>query len=149
MFFFSHNENFPIFTKKKDMHSKKFLNLFLVVFALFLFSCASETIAPEPPAPPAPPPSPTDNKISFAGEIQPIFNAKCAVCHGVGQNPPVLSQGKSYQSLMSIPGMIDTIVPANSDLYKSMITGGSMAAYSSKANADSVFKWIYQGAKNN
>jgi len=50
---------------------------------------------------------------------------------------------------MSIPGMVDTINPGNSSLYLSMKPGGSMSNYCKKANADSVYKWIRQGAKNN
>ncbi len=132
------------------MQSKRLKSLVSILFmAVVLASCTSDLIIPDPPAPPAPPISPTENQISFAAEIQPIFTAKCAFCHGVGQTPPVLKEGKSYQSLMSIPGMIDTIVPANSTLYKSMATGGSMAQYCNRANVDSTYKWIRQGAKNN
>jgi PBP1b-binding outer membrane lipoprotein LpoB len=132
------------------MQSRKLKNLMMLVFVLFIFSsCSSDAISPEPPLPPPAPPSPNENQISYAGEIQPIFTQKCAFCHGVGQAPPVLVAGKSYQSLMTSPGMVDTVVPGNSKLYKSMITGGSMAAYCNKANADSTYKWIRQGAKNN
>jgi len=126
---------------------KKLISIFFVIF--ILSSCTSDFIVPDPPAPPPAPPSPNENKISFSGEIQPIFTAKCGLCHGVGQNPPVLAAGKSYQSLMSMPGMIDTVVPGNSTLYKKMAAGGSMAQYCTKANADSTYKWIRQGAKNN
>ncbi|HNY00973.1 MAG TPA: hypothetical protein PKG48_00205 [Bacteroidales bacterium] len=132
------------------MQSRRLKNLVSTLFlVVILASCSSDMIIPDPPAPPAPPISPNENQISFAGEIQPIFTAKCAFCHGIGQTPPVLKEGKSYQSLTSIPGMIDTVVPANSTLYKEMTTGGGMAQYANKANADSVYKWIRQGAKNN
>jgi hypothetical protein len=70
-------------------------------------------------------------------------------CHATGAALPNLEAGKSYQSLMSIAGMVDTITPDNSNLYKSMKPGGSMSNYCKKANADSVYKWIRQGAKNN
>ncbi|MDP1621824.1 MAG: hypothetical protein Q8M08_05755 [Bacteroidales bacterium] len=132
------------------MQSRTFNKLMTIIFVLFLFSsCTSDFIVPDPPAPPPAPPSPNENKISYAGEIQPIFTAKCSFCHGVGATPPVLVSGKSYQSLMTMPGQIDTVTPGNSILYKKMVTGGSMAQYCNKANADSVYKWIRQGAKNN
>ncbi len=131
------------------MQSRKLKNLVMFFSVLFILSsCASDLIVPDPPVAPAPP-DPNENQISYADQIQPVFTAKCAFCHGVGQNPPVLVQGKSYQSLMTIPGMVDTAVPGNSELYKSMASGGSMAQYCKKADADSVYKWIRQGAKNN
>lgn len=134
------------------MQSKKLKNLFTIFFALIIFSsCTRDYIVPDPPAAPPAPPSPTENKISYSVEIQPIFTAKCARCHGVGQVPPVLVSGSSYQSLMSTSGMIDTVTPANSILYKEMLPpdGGMVMYGSTKANSDSVYKWIRQGAKNN
>ena len=147
------NESFTVHPKNKlIMQSKTLKNLITIFFALFIFSsCTRDYIVPDPPAAPPAPPSPTENKISFSGEIQPIFNAKCVRCHGVGQNAPVLASGKSYQSLMSTSGMIDTISPANSKLYIEMLppSGGMVQYGSTRANADSVYKWIRQGAKNN
>lgn len=122
-----------------------FLSILLGFF--LLLACERATIVPDPPAPPPPPPVP--GKISYAGEIQPVFTEKCVRCHGVGQNSPTLAAGKSYQALMNISGMIDTINPGNSILYLEMATGGGMSLYCNKANADSVYKWIRQGAKNN
>ena len=130
------------------MQSKKLKKLITIFFVLFIFSaCTKDLIVPDPPSPPPPPPVP--GKISYAGEIQPIFTAKCVSCHGLGQNAPVLSEGKSYQSLRNISGMLDTITPGNSTLYAEMAPGGGMSAHCNKANADSVFKWISEGANNN
>jgi hypothetical protein len=126
---------------------KKLITIFFVIF--ILSSCSSDYIAPEPPEPPPAPPSPNESKISYSVELQPIWNAKCMPCHAVGAALPVLTSGKSYQSLMSIPGMVDTINPGNSTLYLEMKPGGGMSNYCKKANADSVYKWIRQGAKNN
>ena len=123
---------------------KKLTTIFFVLF--ILASCSKGRIVPDPPAPP---PSPNENKISYAGEIQPVFTEKCTFCHGNGGTAPNLTAGKSYQALMNISGMVDTLNPGNSILYKKMATGGSMSAYCTKANADSVYKWIRQGAKNN
>jgi hypothetical protein len=133
---------------------KKLFTTFLVMF--ILASCSSDYIVPEPTGGGGgggnnnpPPPDTNTNQISFAGEIQPIFTNKCMPCHAVGAAAPTLDAGKSYQSLMSIPGMIDTLNPGNSTLYLEMKPGGGMSNYCKKANADSVYKWIYQGAKNN
>jgi len=132
------------------MQIRKLKKVFTTLFVIFILSsCTSDYIMPEPPEPPPAPPSPNESKISFSGEIQPIFTGKCMPCHAQGAALPTLSSGKSYQSLMSIPGMVDTLNPGNSALYLSMKPGGSMSTYCKKANADSVYKWIRQGAKNN
>jgi hypothetical protein len=143
------------------MQSRKLKHLVKILFVLFILSaCTSDYIVPEPPAPPVPvvPVDPNDTtsndtvpvyQTSYSGAIQPMFTAKCIFCHGVGQNAPVLVTGKSYKALMNSPGMVDTINPGSSILYKEMITGGGMSSYCKKADADSVYKWIDQGAKNN
>ena len=133
------------------MQIRKLKNLITTLSVIFILSsCTSDYIVPEPPEPPVNPNDTTpESIISYSGEIQPIWNAKCMPCHAQGSALPTLADGKSYQSLMSISGMVDTITPTNSTLYKSMITGGSMSAYCKKADADSVKKWISQGAKNN
>ena len=133
------------------MQIKKLKNLFTTLFVIIILSsCTSDLIVPEPPEPPANPNDTTPQSIiSFSGAIQPIFTSKCMPCHASGAALPVLEAGKSYQSLMSIAGMVDTISPGNSALYLSMKPGGSMSTYCKKANADSVYKWIRQGAKNN
>ena len=123
---------------------KKLIALFSVIF--ILSSCAKDTIVPDPPVAPVPP---VPGQISYAGEIQPIFTDKCVSCHGVGQVAPVLADGKSYLALKNMPDMINVAAPDNSILYQKMATGGSMAGHCTKANADSVYKWISQGAKNN
>ena len=132
------------------MQIGKIKKLFTTLFVAFILSsCTSDYIVPEPPSPPPAPPSPNEPKISFAGEIQPVFSSKCMPCHATGGALPVLEAGKSYQSLWSIGGMIDTVTPDNSKLYQEMKPGGGMSNYCKKANADSVYKWIRQGAKNN
>ena len=45
-----------------------------------LAGCTDHGAAPEPAAPPGPAP------VSFAAEIQPIFDANCILCHGAGGN---------------------------------------------------------------
>ena len=133
------------------MQIKKLKNLFTTLFVIIILSsCTSDLIVPEPPEPPANPNDTTPQSIiSFSGAIQPVFTSKCMPCHASGAALPVLEAGKSYQSLMSIAGMVDTISPGNSALYLSMKPGGSMSNYCKKSNADSVYKWIDQGAKNN
>jgi hypothetical protein len=131
------------------MQSRTLKNLVTIFSVIFILaSCTSDYIVPDPPAAPAPPDS-NESIISYSGSIQPIFTAKCITCHAQGKTPPILTAGRSYQSLMSMPGMIDTVSPGNSTLYQKMATGGSMAPYCTKADADSTYKWIRQGARNN
>ncbi|MEI7501443.1 MAG: hypothetical protein WCK84_13470 [Bacteroidota bacterium] len=130
------------------MQISKLKTLVTILFVIFVISsCTKDSIVPDPPSPPPPPPVP--GKVSYAGVIQPIFTEKCVRCHGVGQSAPVLVAGKSYQALMNTSGMVDIANPGNSIIYLEMASGGGMSQYNSKANADSVFKWISQGAINN
>jgi mono/diheme cytochrome c family protein len=132
------------------MQSKTLRKLLTIFFVLVIFSsCSRDNIVPDPPAPPAPPPDSTESQISYSGEIQPIFTANCVKCHATGKVAPTLSEGKSYQSLMNTAGMIDVAAPGNSKLYQEMQPGGGMSSFCTKANSDSTYKWIRQGAKNN
>ena len=129
------------------MQSRKLKKLFTILFVVFIFtSCTKDYIVPDPPAPPPLPP--VAGQISYAGIIQPIFTQNCVSCHGVGGTSPVLASGKSYQSLIN-SGMVIPGTPGNSILYLKMAPGGSMSQHCTTANADSVKRWIEQGAKNN
>ncbi|MEI6682801.1 MAG: cytochrome c [Bacteroidota bacterium] len=131
------------------MQSKKLKKLIMIIFVLSIFSaCTKDVIVTDPPTLAAPVP-PKPGQTSYAGVIQPIFTAKCAGCHYLGGVAPNLVTGKSYQALTTSPGMIDTSTPSNSILYKKMATGGSMASKCTPADADSVLRWITQGAINN
>ena len=132
------------------MQIKKLKKAFTTLVVIFILSsCTSDYIVPEPPEAAPPPPPPNESKISYSGEIQPVFTAKCMPCHAQGAALPVLQAGKSYQSLMGMPGMVGTPNPSNSILYLEMKPGGGMSNYCKKSNADSVYKWIRQGARNN
>lgn len=82
---------------------------------------------------------------SLATDIQPIFTANCASCHG-GVIAPDLRSGKSYEALTG--GGYVTAPAASSELYTVMI-GASHDAKSSPAEKLKVLYWITQGAKNN
>ena len=123
--------------------TKRALQLFLaMVFGVFFFmsSCTSDTLVPQIPSP--------SQKVSFSGDIQPIFNQSCTGCHAPGLNSPNLTAGSSYQSLMSMH-LIDTVTPANSILYKKVVSPGSMSSYCTAAQAQLILQWIKQGARDN
>lgn len=133
------------------MQSRKLRTLNKLILGLLLvtlFACAKDYIVPDPYVPPVKPIPPNPGDVSYSNVIQPIFTARCVVCHKKGGTAPNLSSGSSYAALWSM-SLIDTVNPANSELYKEMATGGGMKQYTIKGDADSVFKWIDQGAKNN
>jgi mono/diheme cytochrome c family protein len=123
------------------MQARKFLFTFLVLISLLaLNACEYETIVPDTPDP--------GKQVSYATDIQPIFTAKCAGCHGRGLTPPDLSAGTSYNSLMN-GGYVTPQNPSSSIIYVVMASGGSMSQYSNASQAALVLQWIQQGALNN
>jgi hypothetical protein len=96
-----------------------------------------------------PEPVPSEIEVKFSTDIIPIFVSSCnsSSCHATGAVPPDLTPANAYNSLMEL-NQVDTANPANSILYKKMSTG-SMATFSTAAQAQAVFDWISQGAKNN
>ncbi len=97
---------------------------------------------------------PVNTDVSFANDIQPIFNANCVSCHPSIVDPD-LTEGNSYNSLISIPG---GIVPGNAtgselvDMLEHdpnnpnpMPPSGPIAS----SQISLVKQWIDQGALNN
>lgn len=123
------------------MGKKNIFHLSVVLFGLFfLFSCEYEKILPELPDPSV--------KVSYAADIQPIWDNSCNGCHGAGLTPPDLSAANSYQILMT-EGWVDTVNPNQSPIYLSIAPGGSMSQFTNTAKANLVLSWIQQGAFNN
>lgn len=117
----------------------------VITIILGTASCTYEVIAPE-----APPPPP--DTISFNDDIQPIFDASCAVsgCHDAGGWSPDLSAGNAYSSLTGgSTQYVDTDNPENSLLYQKINTGGSMEEYATAADRVNILTWIEKGAQNN
>jgi hypothetical protein len=88
--------------------------------------------------------NPVDS-VYFQAEIQPIFTANCASCHGAIKAPD-LRDGKSYKALteggyVELPG-------ESSELYTKM-TDGDHIPRSTDVDKQKVLIWINQGAKNN
>jgi len=100
----------------------------------------------------APPPV-----ISFAQDIQPVFDAHCATidCH-TGNFPAAnlqLEAGQSYLALHDPgSGYLDTLRPKFSVLYAQMISVSNPMPPNEKLDDCTialVLHWIEQGAKNN
>jgi hypothetical protein len=127
----------------KTMQKIKLINLFSIFLGLFLFgACEYATIQPD-----IPPPPPPGDSTSYSLEVQPIFNAKCVICHK-GSTAPDLREGYSYASLMK-EAMVVPFKPNESILYTCLQAGGSMASYGNAANNATIKYWIEEGAKNN
>ncbi len=88
-----------------------------------------------------------EGDISYAQEVQPFFDLKCASCHP-DDSQPNLQPDMSYNSLVS-GGYIDTANPSNSKLYVKISVGGSMEPFATDTERAITLKWIEQGAKNN
>lgn len=119
--------------------------LFSIVMGGLVTSCEKAYVLPEP-VEIIDPTLPVDS-VKFSLTIQPIFTAKCIVCHSNGDQVPELTDGNSYSALTT-GGYINTATPSTSLLY-TKINGGSMTSYPNQAEKDNILKWITQGAKNN
>ena len=120
---------------------KKILYLIFASFAIMTWqACEYDWLETEPVILP--------DEVSFAGDILPIFEARCVTCHSTGGIEPDLSAANAYTDLFA-KGQIDLIVPENSILYTSMAPGGNMNNYTIAGDAALVLKWIQEGAVNN
>jgi hypothetical protein len=126
----------------------------LVLIVLFWNSCKKEK-APVPA--PVPVSCNLPEQVSYANNIQPVFNAHCidAGCHS-GANPGGhlnLETSVSYTQLMkSGSGYIDTLKPEFSVLYSQMNSASNPMPKTGKLDDCTiglVLKWIQQKAKNN
>ena len=96
-------------------------------------------------------PAPLPETVSFATNIQPIFDndgCNASGCHAPGGFAPDLTAGNAYEDLFA-NSLIDTLNPESSVLYIKMAKGGSMNSYTKPGNPELVLKWIQQGAQNN
>ena len=114
-----------------------------IVLGVGLTGCYKDIISPEtdPDGPP--------QAVSFSTDLEPMFNAKCALsgCHGSGGHAPNLTAGSSYSSLVN-GGFVNTIVPKSSRVY--VMISGEMSPYiPSPKDKAKVLDWIRNGAPNN
>ncbi len=121
-----------------------------------LAACSDEGVAPPPPDP---------LPVSFAQDIQPIFDNRCVGCHVAGGQAPflVLVGNQSYTNLVGVaatvyPGSQRVVAsdPDASVLYNKIadtgIFGGVMPPVSPALPTDQVAiirDWIAQGALDN
>ncbi|HKQ49775.1 MAG TPA: hypothetical protein VJZ71_17000 [Phycisphaerae bacterium] len=115
------------------------------------------------------PPPPSGQMVSFANQIQPIFNAHCIDCHS-GGGPPLsgvtlnLEAGVAYAAIVNQPSEQDASftlvvpgIPNGSLLYWKVSSdtppvGSTMPLFGARLSANEVAllrDWIAQGAPNN
>jgi len=129
---------------------KKILNLTgklaVLMLMLSLTGCYYDEVIEIAPLPPG-------TEVSFADDIQPIFNQNCIACHG-GSIEPDLREGSAFASLMGLPE--GSIVPGDADgseLVEMLNGGGDNPMPPSgpipAAQINLIKSWIDNGALNN
>lgn len=132
------------------MNTKRLL-LFLSILIgiMLLVSCEYEFIEVAQ-VPPPPPPDTSESIISFNEQIAPIFTSdNCVSCHN-GSFMFDLSESNAYNSII-VNDLVVAFDLENSIIYTypHPTTGSHDYKYSAVAEADSIAKWIYQGALDN
>jgi len=121
----------------KTIHKIKLLPFSLILFLAFTSGCYyDEVYIPAP-----------EGEISYATDMQPYFDSKCASCHPASSQPD-LQTDTSYNSLTT-GGYLNTTDPASSLLYTKIAPGGSMESFSTTTETAMTLLWIEQGALNN
>lgn len=92
---------------------------------------------------------PITTPLSYATDIQPIFDASCNMsgCHAANAFDPDLSPANSYNTLIQ-DNLVNLDNPTNSAIYISM-SSGSMKSFATPSQANMILVWIQQGALNN
>jgi hypothetical protein len=116
--------------------------LSLLFAVLLLAGCGSQPAAPVPPK--AETPAAVD--VSYAKDIQPMFNQSCMPCHASGG-------GAAKYDLTKYETACQMVLAGNPDSSKvcQMLKAGKMppAGPLPQAKVELVSKWVTQGAKNN
>jgi hypothetical protein len=117
-----------------------------LILILTLSSCYYDEVVEEVIIP--------NNDVSFAADIQPIFNTNCVSCHPTVAQPD-LTEGNSYTALINLSG---SIVPFDADASELMemlnFEPGAdnpmpPQGVMSPINISLIRDWINQGALNN
>ncbi|MFA9389056.1 MAG: hypothetical protein ACERKD_04585 [Prolixibacteraceae bacterium] len=88
------------------------------------------------------------NDLSFAVDVEPIFQTQsCTNCHP-GMHQPNLTAGNAYTSLMD-GDYINEKKPAESSIVVEAAPGATHGATLTAAQVQTIIAWIEQGAKDN
>lgn len=125
--------------KHKRIDMRRLLLILTGSMIVILTGCTKYEI----PKPECPENLPTS--VSFAGDVQAIFDQNCVACHGGGQAPN-LSPGWSYDELID-GGYVDTEFPCSSLIYEQLT--GSHSGRASEEELLTILGWIDEGALDN
>ena len=92
------------------------------------------------------PPPVIEEGVSYAEQVQPVFDDKCISCHS-GGIPPDLTAEESYEFLTT-NNYVDTLNPESSLIYTKLLSG----AHAGRATEEDklvILQWIKEGAQNN
>ena len=93
--------------------------------------------------------------VSFRRDVQPIFDAKCVVCHPVAYPYLDLRRGRAYRQLIRVPSPLapgfERVLPARPDLSYLLIHSPepSNRALLDAAERRTIARWIRDGAHDN
>ena len=131
---------------------KKIYLSVLIVVTITLYNCSKDTGPVDD--------NQTTENISFANDVQPIFDQSCTSCHP-GSGNLDLTAANSYNQLVNVNASgysAKRVVPgdaANSVLYKKIDGSGAygsnmpLGGNLSTAQINIIKQWIVEGAKNN
>ena len=125
---------------------KKRIQFLIVILAILgMTGCRYNWILPEEDVDP----NPGGEPISYATQVQPIFDNKCVSCHNTGGTAPDLTTGKSYNQVVA--GQVNLTTPAESGIYHFPSPATSVHTWKKYSNSEAkiVLTWIEEGAKNN
>ncbi len=86
--------------------------------------------------------------ISFAEDIQPIFNATCISCHNGNIASPNLTSGNAYDELAG-GGYLSVSSPEESGLIQKLNSEHPYAGALTSAETQKLLNWMTQGALDN
>jgi hypothetical protein len=128
------------------MKTRQLFAMLTFLLVGMLVSCEYDHIVPER-APVIDPETP----ISFATQIEPIFNNgnNCTACHKTGATAPDLSTGKAFAAI--VPALINTSDTTASIIYWHAHPSSPTHNWKkyTVGEATLILEWIKQGAKNN
>ena len=93
--------------------------------------------------------------VSFARDVQPVFDGKCTACHPVSYPYLDLQAGRSYGELVRVPAAtapaFERVVPGRPE-FSYLLThppDPSLRGLLTPAERELIARWIREGAPNN
>jgi hypothetical protein len=93
--------------------------------------------------------------VSFAGQVQPVFDGKCTACHPVSYPYLDLRPGRSYGELVHVSAAtapaFERVLPGRPEL-SYLLTNPpdpSLRDLLTPAERELIARWIREGAQNN